>query len=107
MNFFEGGGGVDIYVPKFVSHIHNCYQTDQYKTGFQTNRLIGYIVTLIHSDKLLWENVMNYATMKYLFEGGGVLLVFDIYIQGVSKKMIHFSIGNIFVSPEDIAKPNI
>ena len=28
-------------------------------------------------------------------------------IQGVSKKMIHFSIGNIFVSPEDIAKPNI
>ena len=46
-------------------------------------RLIGYIVTLIHSDKLVWENVMNYATpysLKCLFEGGGVLLVFDICI---------------------------
>ena len=32
--FLGGGGGrgVDIYVSKFVSHIHNCYQTDQYKT---------------------------------------------------------------------------
>ena len=27
-----GGGGFDIYVSKLVSHIHNCYQTDQYKT---------------------------------------------------------------------------
>ena len=27
-----GGGGVDIYVSKFVSYIHNCYLTDQYKT---------------------------------------------------------------------------
>ena len=29
---FLGGGGGDIYVSNFVSHIHNCYQTDQYKT---------------------------------------------------------------------------
>ena len=60
------------------------YQTDQYETeDSPKNILIGYIVTLIHSDKLLWENVMNYATLyslKFLFEGGGVLLVFDIYI---------------------------
>ena len=36
-----GGGGVffylltysHIYVSKFVSHIHNCYQTDQYNTA--------------------------------------------------------------------------
>ena len=69
---------------KCVSHIHNCYQTDQYKTeDSQKNRLLGYIVTFIHSDKLLWENVMNYATLyalKCLFDGGGVLLVFGIYI---------------------------
>ena len=31
------------------------------------NRLIGYIVTLSHSDKLLWENVMNYATLAEMF----------------------------------------
>ena len=82
--FLGGGGGIDIYVPKFVSHIHNCYQTDQYKTeDSKNNRLIVYIVTLMHSDKLVWENVMNYATLyslKCLFEGGGVLLVCDIYI---------------------------
>ena len=73
--FLEGGGGgVDIYMSKFVSHIHNCYQTDQYETeDSPKNRLIGYIhvVTLIHSDKLLWENVINYATLyslKCLFE---------------------------------------
>ena len=30
--FLGGGGGVDIYVSKFVSHIHNCYQTVRYKT---------------------------------------------------------------------------
>ena len=83
---FLEGGGVDIilYVSKFVSRIHNCHQTDKYKTeDSKKNRLIGYIVTLIHSDKLLWENVMNYATLyslKCFFEGGGVLLVFDIYI---------------------------
>ena len=29
--FLGGGGGVGIYAFKFVSHIHNCYQTDQYK----------------------------------------------------------------------------
>ena len=31
-NLSWGGGGGDIYVSNFVSHIHNCYQTDQYKT---------------------------------------------------------------------------
>ena len=51
------------------------------KLRISKNRLIGYIVTLIDSDKLVWETVMNYTTLyslKYLFEGGGVLLVFDI-----------------------------
>ena len=36
MFLWGGGGGVDIYVSKFVSHIHNCYQTDQYKTEDST-----------------------------------------------------------------------
>ena len=63
---------------KFVSHIHNraiiVIKLTSMILSIPQNRLIGYIVTLIHSDKLLWENVMNYAalySLKCLFEGGG------------------------------------
>ena len=47
------------------------------------NELMRYTFTLIHSDKLVWKHVVNSATLcslKCLFEGGGVLLVFDIYM---------------------------
>ena len=53
------------------------------KPRIPQNRLMGYIFTLIHPDKDLWANVrwiMQHYSLKCLFTGGGVLLVFDIYI---------------------------
>ena len=82
--FLEGGGGGLTYMCPNLSHISIIViKQTSIKLRIPKNRLIGYIVTFIHSDKLLWENVMNYSTLyslKCLFEGGGVLLVFYIYI---------------------------
>ena len=45
------------------------------KLRITKNRLFGYIVTFIHSDKHLWDSVMNYATL-YSLEGYCWLLTY-------------------------------
>ena len=78
-----GGGGLTYMCPNLSHTSIIVIKLTSIKLRIPKNRLIGYKVTLIHSDQLLWETVMNYATLyslKCLFDGAGVLLVFDIYI---------------------------
>ena len=83
LKYFLGGGGGLTYMCLNLSDTSmTVIKLTSIKLRIPNNRLIGYIVTLIHSDHILWEYLMNYVTLyslKCLLEGGGVLLVY-IYI---------------------------
>ena len=73
---------------------------------YKVNYINIYISTTWHSN-IYFNHEIWYVLIHQLDIPIHELGVHVHLIQGVSKKMIHFSIGNIFVSPEDIAKPNI
>ena len=80
MTYFKRGiVDFDIHLSECVSPIHYCIKLTSIRHIIPPNRLVHFN-SLRH---LLWENVMNHVTLyslKCLFDGAGVLLVFDIYI---------------------------